>query len=546
MERWQRVEADRVLARGRQFGVAAIEETAPQQAGFGAEITPPERVVDGDLPRLAALKSSSLRGSFSAGAQSAMAFITDDFLLHGATARELYHAFAADQPIVDYHCHLPAADLAADRRFRDLFEIWLEGDHYKWRAMRADGVDERYCTGNAPPYEKFAAWARTVPHTLRNPLYHWTHLELARCFGIEDLLNEASAPAIWTRANARLADGDLSAHGILRRFKVECLCTSDDPADSLAHHAALAASPLETAVYPTFRPDAAMRIGDPAAFNAWADALGAAAGTTIARLPDLLDALRRRHDDYHALGCRLSDHGLDHCPRSIASDADAARIFDRARGGGSVGADDAERFAGYMMVFFGTLDAARGWTKQLHLGALRNVNSRTMAALGRDAGFDAIGDWPQIQPLAAYLDALARENALPKTILYNLNPADNYAFAALAGSFQDGRLAGRIQFGAAWWFLDQRQGIEWQLDALSNAGLLSRFVGMVTDSRSFMSFPRHEYFRRVLCNLIGGDVDRGELPRDMDLLGATIRAISVENARRYLGLPARAAARVPS
>jgi glucuronate isomerase len=470
-------------------------------------------------------------------------FITDDFLLRGDTARELYHAFAADQPIVDYHCHLPVGDLAADRRFANLFEIWLEGDHYKWRAMRANGVAERYCTGDAPPYEKFAAWAQTVPRTLRNPLYLWTHLELARYFGITDPLNEATAQAIWSRANARLADGDLSAHGILRRFRVSTICTTDDPADSLAHHAALAASPLEVGVYPTFRPDAAMRIGDPGGFNQWLDKLGAAADTTIARLPDLLDALRARHDDFHAHGCRLSDHGLDHCPRSIASDAEAARLFDRARGGGAVGADDAERFAGYLLVFFGTLDAARGWTKQLHLGALRNVNSRMMAALGRDAGFDAIGDWPQILPLAAYLDTLGRADALPKIILYNLNPADNYAFATLAGSFQDGRVAGKIQYGTAWWFLDQREGIEWQMNALSNAGLLSRFVGMVTDSRSFMSFPRHEYFRRVLCSLIGADVDRGELPRDMDLVGAMIRGICAENARSFLDLPARAPAR---
>ena len=473
-----------------------------------------------------------------------MSFITDDFLLHGDTARELYHSFAADQPIVDYHCHLPAGDLAADRRFANLFEIWLEGDHYKWRAMRANGVAERYCTGDAPPYEKFAAWAETVPRTLRNPLYHWTHLELARHFGIHDLLNEATAPAVWSRANARLADGDLSAQGILRRFKVTSICTTDDPADSLAHHAALAASPLEIGVHPTFRPDAALRIGDPAGFNQWLDKLGAAANTTIARLPDLLDALRARHDDFHTHGCRLSDHGLDRCPRSIAGDAEAARTFDRARGSASVGAEDAERFAGYLMVFFGTLDAERGWTKQLHLGALRNVNSPMLATLGRDTGFDAIGDWPQIAPLAAYLDTLARADALPKTILYNLNPSDNYAFATLAGSFQDGRVAGKIQFGTAWWFLDQREGIEWQVNALSNAGLLSRFVGMVTDSRSFMSFPRHEYFRRVLCSLIGADVDRGELPRDMDLVGAMIRGICVENARRYLDLPARAPARI--
>src|SRR5207237_6789143 len=301
----------------------------------------------------------------------------------------------------------------------------------------------------------------------------------------------------------------------------------------------LAASPLDVAVYPTFRPDRALRIGDAVAFNRWVDALGASANVAIARLSDLLDALRARHDAFHAHGCHLSDHGLDRCPRSIAVEADAKRIFDRARAGTAVDPDDAERFAGYLMVYFGTLDARRGWTKQLHLGALRNVNTQMMGELGRDTGFDAIGDWPQIRPLAAYLNALAREHALPKVIVYNLNPSDNYAFATLAGSFQDGAAAGKIQFGTAWWFLDQREGIEWQLNALSNAGLLSRFVGMVTDSRSFMSFPRHEYFRRVLCNLLGGDMDRGDLPRDDALVGGMIANICYANAAQYLGLPAR-------
>jgi glucuronate isomerase len=466
-----------------------------------------------------------------------MAFITDDFLLRGETARRLYRQFAADQPILDYHCHLPPRDLAANRQFRTLFDIWLEGDHYKWRAMRANGVPERYCTGDADPYEKFLAWARTVPATLRNPLYHWTHLELVRYFGIDDLLNEDTARSIWERANARLADPALSAHGILRRFGVTCLCTTDDPADSLDVHERIAASPLETAVYPTYRPDAALRTADPAGFNRWVDRLGATANVSITRLSDFLDALRKRHDAFHAMGGRLSDHGLESCFGEPCTEADAARLFDRVRGGRVLDANESDQFASCLMLFFGRLDAERGWTKQLHLGARRNVNTAMRAALGPDTGFDAIGDSPQIDGLARYLDALAREHALPKTIVYNLNPADNYAFATLAGCFQDGATAGKIQFGSGWWFLDQKEGIEWQLNALSAAGLLSRFVGMLTDSRSFMSFPRHEYFRRVLCNLLGAEMDRGELPRDEALVGGMIADICYANAVRYLALP---------
>lgn len=468
-----------------------------------------------------------------------MTFITDDFLLHGPTARELYHRFAADQPILDYHCHLPVRDLAENRRFANLHEIWLEGDHYKWRAMRASGVDERLCTGDAPAYDKFLAWAQTVPGTLRNPLYHWTHLELLRYFGITDLLDARTAPGIWSRANARLAEDSLTAQAILEHFGVRCVCTTDDPAEPLRYHEQLATSAFNVAVYPTFRPDAAMRVDEGTAFNRWVDALGATANVSIVRLVDLLDALKKRHDDFHAHGCRLSDHGLEYCPPVDASEADAARTFERARSGGAIDRADADRFAGYLMRVFGALDAARGWTKQLHLGALRNVNTRMMQTLGRDTGYDSIGDWPQIRALAVYLDALARDGSLPKLVLYNLNPADNYAFATLAGSFQDGSVPGKIQFGSGWWFLDQREGIEWQLNALSNAGLLSRFVGMVTDSRSFMSYPRHEYFRRVLCNLVGGDVDRGDLPRDLELTGGLVRDISFANAQRFLDLPVR-------
>lgn len=466
-----------------------------------------------------------------------MAFITEDFLLHGDTARRLYRSFAADRPIFDYHCHLSPRDIAEDRRFNDLFEIWLEGDHYKWRAMRANGIPERYCTGDAPPYEKFLAWAKTVPHTLRNPLFHWTHLELARYFGITDLLDEASAPRVWAQANERLAGQDLTARGILRRFDVRCLCTTDDPADSLEHHETIAASALQTRVYPCYRPDRALKTNDAAGFNAWVDRLGSRADVAIARLPHFLDALRTRHDAFHRCGCRLSDHGLETCFAQACTDEEAARLFDRVRSGHALDRDQADRFAGYLMLFFGHLDAERGWTKQLHLGAFRNVNSRMFAALGPDTGFDSIGDWPQIRALGAYLDALARENALPQMIVYDLSPSDNYAFATMVGNFQDGSVPGKLQFGSGWWFLDQKEAIQWQLNALSATGLLSRFVGMLTDSRSFMSYPRHEYFRRVLCNLVGGDVDRGELPNDDRLVGAMINGICFENALAYFRLP---------
>ena len=468
-----------------------------------------------------------------------MGFITEDFLLQGETARRLYHTYAADHPILDYHCHLPLRDLAANRRFTNLTEIWLEGDHYKWRAMRANGVPERYCTGDADPYEKFLAWARTVPATLRNPLYHWTHLELLRYFEVGELLDERNAPAIWHRAKACLAGPDLDAHGILRRFRVACVCTTDDPADSLALHERIASSSLATAVYPCFRPDAALGTHDARTFNEWIDRLGAAANVSISRLPHLLDALRARHADFHAHGCRLSDHGLERCPCAPCSEADASSIFDLVRAGADADPIDAERFASYLMVFFGRLDAERGWTKQLHLGAIRNVNTTMRLTLGPDTGFDSIGDVPQVGALTAYLDRLAREHALPKIIVYNLNPSDNYAMATLIGSFQDSAVAGKIQYGSGWWFLDQKEGIEWQLNALSNAGLLSRFIGMLTDSRSYMSYPRHEYFRRVLCNLLGTDVDRGELPRDDTLIGGLVQNICYANAAAYLGLPPR-------
>lgn len=462
-------------------------------------------------------------------------FVNEDFLLSNDTARRLYRQFAAPQPILDYHCHLSPRDVSENRQFANLFEIWLEGDHYKWRAMRANGVPEKYITGDATPYEKFLAWARTVPFTLRNPLYHWTHLELQRYFGISELLDEKSAPSIWDRANAALSQ-DLTAHAILQKFRVEALCTTDDPADDLRHHRAIAKSNLPTRVFPAFRPDKALAIGD-AEFLPWVERLSQAANVDVRDLETFMQALQSRHASFHSLGCRLSDHGLDHCYAAPCSESTGAAIFSKARGGQPITEAERAEFASFMMLFFGRLDAEKGWTKQLHLGARRNVNTAARRKIGTDSGFDAIGDFPQVSALAKYLDLLSQENTLPQMILYNANPADTFQFATLIGCFQEGERPGKIQYGSAWWFLDQKQGITAQIDALSNTGLLSRFIGMVTDSRSFMSYPRHEYFRRILCDIVGQDVMRGELPDDDALLGSLIQGICYENARQYLQLP---------
>ena len=466
-----------------------------------------------------------------------MPFIHDDFLLATKTARRLYHQFAEAEPILDYHCHLSPRDIAENRQFKNLFEIWLEGDHYKWRAMRANGVAERFCTGEAGPAEKFRAWAATVPHTLRNPLYHWTHLELARYFGLTELLDESTAGRIWEQANEQLATPERSAQGILKQFQVTTLCTTDDPADDLKHHESIAAQGLATRVLPCFRPDKALAVNQPEAFNAWVDRLARAGNVDIREFPDFLTALTGRVEYFHEHNCRLSDHGLNHCFADFCSTKTAGEIFAKARRGETVLPAEHAQFASFVMLFLGQLYARRGWTMQLHLGAYRSANTRLLRQLGPDTGFDSIGDSLQAAALGAFLDRLDHDNALPKTILYNLNPADNYAFATMAGNFQDGSVAGKIQLGSGWWFLDEREAMEWQLNALSNLGLLSRFVGMVTDSRSFMSYPRHEYFRRVLCNLIGRDVENGEIPDDDALVGPMIRNICHENARQYLALP---------
>jgi glucuronate isomerase len=471
-----------------------------------------------------------------------MSFIHADFLLKGRSARDLYHRFAEDQPILDFHTHLPVQEIAEDRRFSNLFEIWLAGDHYKWRAMRGNGVPERYCSGDAPAYEKFLAWAATVPHTVRNPLYHWTHLELKRYFDVDELLDASTAPGVWKHANSRLTEDDsLTAQGILKRFGVQAVCTTDDPCDDLFHHHQLAlagsgASGFSIRVSPTFRPDKALGVHAPEAFNSWVDRLSASANVEISSLNDFLEALRRRHDDFHHAGGRLSDHGLNHCPADFCTQTVAQVIFKKVRSGQTASGEEHSKFASFMMMFFGHLDHAKGWTKQLHLGAQRNVNHRALKTLGADAGFDSMGDWPQAATLGAYLDHLEQENALPKMVLYNVNPSDSYTFATLAGNFHESGRPGKVQFGAAWWFLDQKEGIEQQLNTLSNVGLLSRFVGMVTDSRSFMSYPRHEYFRRVLCNLIGEDIENGLIPDKEKLVGPMIENICFHNARQFLGL----------
>ncbi len=463
-------------------------------------------------------------------------FIHEDFLLHSEAARRLYHGYAASEPILDYHSHLSPYDIADNRRFGNLSEIWLEGDHYKWRAMRANGIGERYCTGDAPPFEKFMAWARTIPYTLRNPLYHWSHLELKRYFGINDLLTEQNAESVWQHANAALQQSELSAQGILRKFHVRALCTSDDPCDDLESHAAVNGSKCGFRIYPTFRPDNALLVNFPESFNPWLDRLQQSSDINISSFRHFLDALQQRHDRFHEAGGRVSDHGLPQCYSTPCHETTAAEIFDGARSGKAASPEQHEQFASFLMLFFGRMDAEKGWTKQLHLGARRGANTRAVLEIGRDTGFDTIGDWPQAAALCRYLDLLEKEHALPKMIVYNINPTDNYAMATAVGTFQDGRTVGKIQFGSAWWFLDQKEAIEWQLNALSNTGLLSRFIGMLTDSRSFMSFPRHEYFRRVLCNVLGHDMERGELPNDEALIGTMVRNICFANAKDYFGL----------
>ncbi|WP_205500008.1 glucuronate isomerase [Rufibacter psychrotolerans] len=462
-----------------------------------------------------------------------MSFLDDNFLLQTKTAQALYHEHAKHMPIIDYHCHLNPEDIANDRKFKNLTQIWLEGDHYKWRAMRTNGIPERFCTGDADDYAKFEKWAQTVPYTMRNPLYHWTHMELKRPFGIEKVLKPESAREIYDRATEMLQSNEFSVRGILKKMNVVTICTTDDPIDSLEHHQKIAADDFGIKVLPTFRPDKAMAIED-GGYLAYLQKLEAASGVSISSYRNLLDALQQRHDFFHAQGGRLSDHGLETMYAEEYTDQEIASIFEKALQKQPLTKEEVLKFKSAMLVELALMDHAKGWTQQFHLGALRNNNTRMMRELGPDTGFDSIGDFDVARPLAKFMDKLDNSNQLAKTILYNLNPSQNELYATMIGNFNDGSTPGKIQYGSAWWFLDQKQGMEEQMNALSNMGLLSRFVGMLTDSRSFLSYPRHEYFRRILCNMLGNDVENGELPAsEMEWLGQMVENICYHNAKNY-------------
>lgn len=465
-------------------------------------------------------------------------FLSDDFILETETARRLYHDYAADMPIYDFHCHLPPDQIAEDRRYENITAVWLRGDHYKWRAMRTNGIPERRITGEADDREKFQAFAETVPATIGNPIYHWTHMELKRPFGIDDvLLGPETAQTVWDRTGEMLSRPEYSARGIMKQMNVKVVCTTDDPIDDLGHHARIAADPdAEVIVRPAFRPDKAFHAEDPVRYNAYLDKLETVAETSIRTFADLLDALRTRMEFFEAHGCRISDHALERSVFEPDAEARAPAVFTRLRAGETVSGADLDAFMTAVLLFLGREYARRGWVFQLHIGALRNNNSRMFERLGPDTGFDSMADEPMAARLARLLNALDAGDELPRTVLYILNPRDNEMIASMIGNFQDGRIAGKVQFGSAWWFNDQKDGMERHLTAVANMSLLSRFVGMLTDSRSFLSFPRHEYFRRILCNLAGGWVERGEAPADMELLGGMVRNICWNNARDFFGI----------
>ena len=466
-----------------------------------------------------------------------MKFIHEDFLLSTPQAKRLYHEYAAPRPVIDYHCHLSPREIAENKSWPDIASLWLGGDHYKWRAMRANGIDEHFITGDASPWEKFGKFAETMPALLRNPLYHWSHLELARYFGIDDLLlGPGTAREIFGRCNDLLGSPGLSARGLMERSNVEVVCTTDDPVDSLEHHRAIAAdSNFKIRVLPTWRPDKSLFVDRPEVFAGWLGDLEKAAGTSITTLVDLLAALQKRHDFFSEHGCRLSDRGIDTVWAEDCTAAEAAAIFAKARAGGTVTPDEAVRYKSFMLHELAAMDAAAGWTMQIHYGAQRNNNTRMMRKLGADTGFDSIGDWPVAAAMARHFDRLDVAGRLPKTIIYNLNPRDNEVIATMLGNFQDGSVAGKMQFGSGWWFLDQLDGMTRQIEALSQLGLLSRFVGMLTDSRSFLSYTRHEYFRRLLCHILGRDMQRGLVPDDIEMVGAMVGDICHGNAKRYFG-----------
>jgi len=466
-------------------------------------------------------------------------FLSEDFLLESEMSKSLYFDHASKMPIIDYHCHLPPDEIAEDKNFANLTKIWLHGDHYKWRAMRANGIKEEYITGNTEDFEKFEKWAETVPYTMRNPLYHWTHMELRNPFGISKLLNPESAREIYDNCTELLNTKSYSTRNLLKKFKVEVVCTTDDPSDTLEHHQKIREDGFEIMVLPTFRPDKAMAAEDVALYNQYLDKLSDTSNIDIKDLQSLIDALKARHDYFHYMGGRLSDHGLEEMYSNSFKKSEINKIFNSIRSGVSVSRKKLLKFKSALLIYLAEMDHEKGWTQQFHLGALRNNNSRMVSALGPDTGFDSIGDKEMARPVSRFLNSLDKTNSLAKTILYNLNPRDNYLFATMIGNFNDGSVPGKIQFGSGWWFLDQKDGMELQLNALSNIGLLSRFVGMLTDSRSFLSYPRHDYFRRILCNLIGNDVENGLLPKDSAWLGQMVENISYYNAKNYFNFKSK-------
>lgn len=461
-------------------------------------------------------------------------FMGNDFLLNTETAKKLYHNYAAKMPIYDYHCHLSPKEIYENKEFKNLTEAWLGGDHYKWRALRAYGVDEAYITGDKSDYEKFLKWAEVVPYTIGNPLYHWTHLELRRYFGIDTLLSPETAEQIWNQANAKLKT--LTARELIAMSNVKTVCTTDDPIDNLEYHMLIAKdSSLSTRVLPAFRPDKAVNI-ELSWYNEWVDKLASVVKFPIISLEDLKQALVNRIDFFHTVGCRLSDHALDVVLYSEATDEEVEVIFQKARNGESISKYELKKYKGHMMVFFGKEYAKRGWTQQYHIGALRNNSQRMLRELGPDTGFDAINDTIIAQDLSRLLDALDDTDALPKTILYTLNPRDNEVLAAMIGCFQGSGVKGKMQFGSGWWFNDQLDGMARQMEALSQLGLISNFVGMLTDSRSFLSYPRHEYFRRLLCDRFGALIESGQYPNNVEFVGKVVEDICYNNAVNYFNM----------